>query len=159
MKNEKLKYYQEVYNKPTLWYKIKEEYIDYKDENFWKLFNFVIQRLKMNYEEELMNINAPSHISEIPIHYRTLELCLLTITLKPQTALKYIPDEIKTKEMCEIAFYANPKSNFKYIPDKFKTEKMCEEALIANPKNIHFIPNTYLKEKTFENNTKKFDIK
>ena len=149
---EKILWYNQIYDKPTLWYQMPNEYIDYNDANFWKLFSFVIQRLRLNYEETLITIDAQNHLSEIPEEYRSLELCLLALSYHPATTLKYIPEHLKTKEMCEIAFLANPKSNFKYIPDKFKTETMCVEAYKANPKNVRFIPKIY---QTFNIKTEK----
>ena len=140
---EKVLWYNQIYDKPTLWYQMPNEYIDYNDANFWKLFSFVIQRLRLNYEETLITIDAQNHLSEIPEEYRSLDLCLLALSYHPATTLKYIPEHLKTKEMCEIAFLANPKSNFKYIPDKFKTETMCVEAYKANHKNARFIPEIY----------------
>ena len=140
---EKVLWYNKIHNKPTLWYQMPGEYIDYNDANFWNLFSFVIQRLRMDYEEALIMIDAQNHLSEIPEEYRSLELCLLALSTHPATTLKYIPEHLKTKEMCEMAFLANPKSNFKYIPDKFKTETMCIEAYKANHKNYQFIPEIY----------------
>ena len=140
---EKALWYNKIHNKPTLWYQMPGEYIDYNDANFWNLFSFVIQRLRMDYEEALIMIDAQNHLSEIPEEYRSLELCLLALSTHPATTLKYIPEHLKTKEMCEMAFLANPKSNFKYIPDKFKTETMCIEAYKANHKNYQFIPEIY----------------
>lgn len=140
---EKALWYNKIHNKPTLWYQMPGEYIDYNDANFWNLFSFVIQRLRMDYEEALIMIDAQNHLSEIPEEYRSLELCLLALSTHPATTLKYIPEHLKTKEMCEIAFLANPKSNFKYIPDKFKTETMCIQAYKANHKNYQFIPEIY----------------
>lgn len=140
---EKALWYNKIHNKPTLWYQMPGEYIDYNDANFWNLFSFVIQRLRMDYEEALIMIDAQNHLSEIPEEYRSIELCLLALSTHPATTLKYIPEHLKTKEMCEIAFLANPKSNFKYIPDKFKTETMCIQAYKANHKNYQFIPEIY----------------
>ena len=140
---EKALWYNKIHNKPTLWYQMPGEYIDYNDANFWNLFSFVIQRLRMDYEEALIMIDAQNHLSEIPEEYRSIELCLLALSTHPATTLKYIPEHLKTKEMCEMAFLANPKSNFKYIPDKFKTETMCIEAYKANHKNYQFIPEIY----------------
>ena len=137
---EKNKWYRQIYDKPTLWYQLPDEYIDLSDENFWKMLNFVIKHLRLDYSETLKMINAPRYISQIPIKYRTYEICLIAIIENPSTSLKYIPDEIKTEEMCNLAFKSNPKSNFKYIPDKFKTMEMCEEAIQANHKNYRFIP-------------------
>ncbi len=140
---EKAEWYNEIYNKPTLWYQMPSEYIDYEDANFWDLFSFVIQKLRIDYEEALIMIDAQNHLSEISKEYRSLELCLLALSTHPSTTLKYIPETLKTREMCEIAFSANPKSNFKYIPDKFKSETMCIEAYNANHKNARFIPKIY----------------
>lgn len=143
---KKLKWYKEIYNKPTLWYKLPSEYIDYQDQNFWKVFNFIVERLHIKLEEAYEQIDAVNNLSQIPLEYRTKELCLLTLVSYPTTTLKYIPNEFKTEEICQIAFLANPKNNFKYIPDKFKTEEMCAEAVSANPKNYKFIPEIYRKK-------------
>ena len=142
----KLKWYQEIYNKPTLWYQMPDEYIDYKDSNFWKVFNFVIKRLNINVKDAYEQIEAINNIAQIPLEYRTQELCFIALSAHPSTTLKYIPDEFKNYEICQIAFLANPKSNFKYIPDKFKTEEMCAEEVSANPKNYKFIPEIYRKK-------------
>lgn len=144
--SKKKDWYQKIYDKPTLWYQIPKEFIDLSDKKFWKLFIFVINRLRIDYKEALITIDSHNHLSEIPEEYRTLDLCLLALSTHPSTALKYIPDKLKTQEMCQIAFLANPKSNFKYIPDKFKTEDMCIEAFNANPKNYKFIPEIYRKK-------------
>lgn len=121
------------------------EYIDYQDPNFWQLFNFIVERLRIDLKEAYEQPDAINNLSQIPLEYRIKELCLLALATNPSTILKYIPDEIKTEEICQIAFIANLKSNFKYIPDKFKTEEMCEEAFNANPKNYKFIPAIYRK--------------
>lgn len=121
------------------------EYIDYQDPNFWQLFNFIVERLRIDLKEAYEQLDAINNLSQIPLEYRIKELCLLALAINPSTTLKYIPDEIKTEEICQIAFIANLKSNFKYILDKFKTEEMCEEAFNANPKNYKFIPAIYRK--------------
>lgn len=121
------------------------EYIDYQDPNFWQLFNFIVERLRIDLKEAYEQLDAINNLSQIPLEYRIKELCLLALATNPSTTLKYIPDEIKTEEICQIVFIANLKSNFKYIPDKFKTEEMCEEAFNANPKNYKFIPAIYRK--------------
>ena len=143
---EKINWYQEINNKPTLWYKMPNEYIDYQDPNFWKLFHFIIERLKIDLKEAYEQIDAINNLFQIPLEYRTKELCIFALVTHPSTTLKYIPNEIKTKEMCEFAFNANPKSNFKYIPDAFKTDEMCQEAFNVNPKNYKFIPEMYRKK-------------
>ena len=142
----KIKWYHEINNKPTLWYKMPNEYIDYQDPNFWKLFNFIIEKLKIDLKEAYEQIDAINNLSLIPLEYRAEELCIFALARHPSTTLKYIPDEFKTDEICQIAFLANPKSNFKYIPDKYKNEEMCVAAVRANPKNYKFIPEIYLKK-------------
>lgn len=152
---EKLNWYREIFNKPTLWYKLPSEYIDYQDSNFWKVFYFVIERLNIDLKTAYEQIDAINNLSKIPLEYREKNLCLLAFTANPATTLKYIPDEFKTEEICQIAFLANPKSNFKYIPDTFKTEEMCIEAFNANPKNYKFIPEIYRKKYMQETIAKK----
>lgn len=125
MKKKKLKWYKGIYNKPTLWYKLPSEYIDYQDPNFWKVFNFIVERLHIKLEEAYEQIDAVNSLSQIPLEYRTKELCLLTLVSYPTTTLKYIPNEFKTEEMCIEAFNTNKKIINSY--QKYIEKNICKK--------------------------------
>lgn len=125
MKKKKLKWYKGIYNKPTLWYKLPSEYIDYQDPNFWKVFNFIVERLHIKLEEAYEQIDAVNSLSQIPLEYRTKELCLLTLVSYPTTTLKYIPNEFKTEEMCIESFNANKKIINSY--QKYIEKNICKK--------------------------------
>lgn len=125
MKKKKLKWYKGIYNKPTLWYKLPSEYIDYQDPNFWKVFNYIVERLHIKLEEAYEQIDAVNSLSQIPLEYRTKELCLLTLVSYPTTTLKYIPNEFKTEEMCIEAFNANKKIINSY--QKYIEKNICKK--------------------------------
>ena len=125
MKKKKLKWYKGIYNKPTLWYKLPSEYIDYQDPNFWKVFNYIVERLHIKLEEAYEQIDAVNSLSQIPLEYRTKELCLLTLVSYPTTTLKYIPNEFKTEEMCIESFNANKKIINSY--QKYIEKNICKK--------------------------------
>ena len=101
------------------------EYIDYQDPNFWKVFNYIVERLHIKLEEAYEQIDAVNSLSQIPLEYRTKELCLLTLVSYPTTTLKYIPNEFKTEEMCIEAFNANKKIINSY--QKYIEKNICKK--------------------------------
>lgn len=92
-----------------------------------------------------------SHLEQIPIHYRNLELCEYHVMMNGLN-LNFVPNHLRTWSMCALAVRQNGIA-IQYVPDDILQSIMiCEIAIIQNNNAAEYIPVHILENMIFENN-------
>lgn len=105
---------------------------------------------EMSKEEYLEMVKgAPNRLNEVPVEFRTEEMCRIAVTEGRGMNLQYVPDEVCTEEMCLAAVNQHGK-NLEYVPERFRTEEIYTVAVKSYPRMLKEVPKEYLTKELCE---------